>query len=106
MARYDPSIVEKNRYHIVEVYINDLKELRSGRVPQFIESHAAMLEAALPYFSEQEREYYEAAITAGENQARFLSSKDNAERLRSSEAARMKTIDQFCEFVEQHPPQQ
>jgi hypothetical protein len=95
MGKYDPVKLEREKYGVLGIYINDLQELKNGNIPISFETHTEMLRETLPFFSDDKRVKYQMVLDAGISQVKFFRASQTVDALKEGESIRKKTIDDF-----------
>jgi len=100
MVEYNKDKLDENKYELLVVYINDLKNIQKGDIPSLFETRAEWLKQALPFFPEEERKKYNEILNVGLQQAKFIRASMIFNSLGEGEEYRKATLDNFLESFE------
>ena len=95
MKKYNPEMLEREKYEVLGIYVIELKRILNDKIPLSFDFHAGLLRETLPFFSDDERAKYQRVLDAGQSQVKFLHASQTVKALKEGEAARKKTIDDF-----------
>lgn len=99
MEKYNRKL-EENKYGILGLYIEKVKELQQGKIPIGFEEYSSALRKKLPYFPDEERTKYQEVLEAGLAQVNYLRAYEKVNALKDGEESRKKTIDDFLKEVD------
>ena len=99
MVEYNKRSLNENRYSILGIYIDNLRELQKGDIPPLFETRSEWLRQALPYFLDDDRKKYQKVLNAGLQQVNFIRAPQVFNSLKKGEESRKKTIENFLKSV-------
>lgn len=99
--QYNPQRLNQYKEGIVGLYIEQLQEIKKGKIPVCFGKYADFLRAVIPYFPKKEQRFFKKILEAGIAQVAYLRAADAVKALKISEDNRLETIDDFLKSVEQ-----